>query len=97
MSRKSRYPFASHTPLPVLSAPSTTERLFTVQEAAEYLRLTPRTIGRYIGYGYRGIGLKASWIGRRWIISQSNLRAFIAANQIDALLARTGTSYPLER
>ena len=45
MSRKSRYPFASHTPLPVLSAPSTTERLFTVQEAAEYLRLTPRTIG----------------------------------------------------
>ena len=84
MNRKSPYPFASPAPLPVIAgqgadafAPFATERLYTMQEAAEYLRVEPRTIGKFISDESRTNKLKAAWIGRRWIISESNLRAFV--------------------
>jgi hypothetical protein len=84
MSRTSSYPFASPVPLPVLSgqgapqfAPFSAERLFTMQEAAAYLKVEPRTIGKFITDDSRANKLKASWIGRRWIVSESALRTFV--------------------
>lgn len=86
MPRTTRYPFAAPTPLPPIPGqgqdqfkPFSTERLFTMQEAAEYLRVEPRTIGKFITDGSRANKLRASWIGRRWIISESALRAFVDA------------------
>jgi len=85
MSRTS--PFASPVPLPILSgqgpdsfAPFATERLYTVQEVASYLRVLPRTVGHFITDNTRDNKLKASFIGRRWIVSESNLRAFVDAS-----------------
>ena len=81
MSRTS--PFAAPTPLPPLPgqgadnfAPFSTERLYTMAEAAEYLRVEPRTIGHFINDA-RPNKLRASWVGRSWLITASALREFI--------------------
>ena len=86
MNRTSSYPFNSTTPLPALPgqgadqfAPFSPEKLFTVQEAASFLRVEPRTIGKFITDGNRLNKLKASWIGRRWIITAASLREFVDA------------------
>lgn len=63
-------------------APFSTERLFTTEEAAAYLRVGERALAKFIT-GDRANKLKASWIGRRWIISEGNLQAFIGANEQD--------------
>jgi excisionase family DNA binding protein len=48
-------------------------------EAGQYLRCEPRTIGKFIASGK----LSASWVGRRWLVSESNLRAFVQGQQKD--------------
>jgi excisionase family DNA binding protein len=62
--------------------PFGSERLFTTEEAAAYLRVEVRTLAKFITSD-RANKLKASWIGRRWIISESALRSFIKANEQD--------------
>lgn len=59
------------------------ERLFTAEEAAAYLRVEPRTLCKFIT-GQRDQKLSASWIGRRWIIKESALLAFIKAQEQDS-------------
>jgi excisionase family DNA binding protein len=63
-------------------APFSSERLFTAEEAAAYLRVEPRTLCKFIT-GQRDHKLSASWIGRRWIIKESALLAFIKAQEQD--------------
>ena len=51
------------------------EKLFTLQEAAKYLRVSQRSVLRYIEAGR----LKASRIGQ-WRIKQSDLDKFLKEN-----------------
>jgi excisionase family DNA binding protein len=53
------------------------ERLFTSQEASAYLRIEPRTLNKFITTGK----LVGSWIGRRWLVSESSLRAFLKGQE----------------
>ena len=86
MSRKSTgTTFAGLTPggLPTLPQgrdqfpPFAPERLFDTDEASAYLRVEPRSIGKFIASGKLG----ASWIGRRWLVSESNLKSFVDGQQ----------------
>ena len=85
MSRTTIYPSSSPTPLPTLNMganqfpPFTPERLYDTDEASAYLRVEPRSIGKFIASGKLG----ASWIGRRWLVSESNLRAFVQGQEKD--------------
>jgi excisionase family DNA binding protein len=53
--------------------PFAPERLYKVEEAAEYLRVGDRTVYKFIAEGR----LIASWIGRSHMITQTNLVAFV--------------------
>jgi excisionase family DNA binding protein len=53
------------------------ERLFNSMEAAEYLRCTPRTLCSFITAGK----LKASWVGRQYLVSESRLKAFLNSQE----------------
>lgn len=85
MSRKIHHSYSTLPPLPTLAMgvnqfpPFSTERLYDMAEASEYLRCEPRTIGKFIKSGK----LSASWVGRRWLVSESNLRAFVQGQQKD--------------
>jgi len=68
-------PFDPPTSLPPLPAALTTERLLNTAEAAAYLRVQKRTIGKFIASNR----LKASWVGRSWLIPESALRSFVDA------------------
>jgi excisionase family DNA binding protein len=49
------------------------EKLYTTQEAAELLKIHPKTLKGYIDEGL----LKASWFGNRWRIKSSELMRFV--------------------
>jgi excisionase family DNA binding protein len=84
---RSIYPNSSPTPLPPLPgqgtdnfAPFSSDRLLTTEEAAALLRVEPRTLAKFITSD-RPNRLKASFIGRRWIILESSLRDFVKGQQ----------------
>jgi len=54
------------------SAPAIGDRLLTLQEAAEVLRLNARTVREYIKCGE----IKGRVIGRRWRFRRADLDAF---------------------
>ena len=49
------------------------ERLFLVEEAAEYLRVNPQTVRRWVREGK----LKALWSGRQLVFTEKALREFL--------------------
>jgi excisionase family DNA binding protein len=52
---------------------TTGERLFTLKEAAEFLRLHPRTVREYVRRGE----LKGRLIGARWRFRRQDLDSFV--------------------
>jgi excisionase family DNA binding protein len=80
-------PFSSPVNLPPLPMgadqfPSfSPERLFTLEEAAQYLRCTARTVSHFITDESRANKLAASWVGRQWLIRESALENFIAGQE----------------
>jgi excisionase family DNA binding protein len=56
------------------AAPTIGDRLLTLREAAEALRLSTRTVREYIRRGE----LEGRLIGRRWRFSRKDLDAFFA-------------------
>lgn len=88
MSRTTIYPFNSPTPLPVISGQGANqfpafspapklERMYTVPEVGEYLRIGPRPVYRAIAEGK----LTASWVGRSHLVSESNLAAYVKSQE----------------
>jgi excisionase family DNA binding protein len=55
----------------------TAEKLYSVEEAAEALGISPLTLGDWLRAG-KIIGTK---IGRKWRITESDLQAFIDKNR----------------
>lgn len=49
------------------------EKLYLVGEAADYLRVNPQTIQRWVREGR----LKALWSGRRMVFTEGQLREFL--------------------
>jgi excisionase family DNA binding protein len=88
MKRTNCCTYSTLPPLPSLTmgadqfAPFASERLFTAEEAAEYLKVEVRTLCKFITSD-RANKLKASWVGRRWLITESALRNFLAGNEQD--------------
>ena len=59
-----------------------TNRVFTLQEVADILRVSSRTIYRLIkGDNKQKIKLPATQIGRSWRIAESALRIYLAENE----------------
>ena len=54
-----------------------TERLYSVEEAAEAMGISPLTLGDWLRAG-KIVGTK---IGRKWRITESDLQAFIDAGR----------------
>jgi excisionase family DNA binding protein len=63
-------------------APFSSDRLLTAEEASAYLHIQPRTLSKLITGG-RANKLKASFVGRRWLVTESSLREFIQDSQTD--------------
>lgn len=89
MPRSSSYPLSSPSQLPLLQGqgpdnfkPFSMEPLLTAEEAAAYLKVTERTVYQFIT-GDRPNKLRAAWVGRRWLITETALRDFISENQRD--------------
>ena len=57
--------------------PASTPKLLTIDEVAEILKLSPRTVRRYIAAG----ALPVHHLGRRVRIADPDLAAFLAANR----------------
>lgn len=57
----------------VLSEEEKANRPFTLEETAEYLKVDPRTITRWISSGK----LKAAKIGREWRIPKSEIERLL--------------------
>jgi excisionase family DNA binding protein len=55
------------------------ETWLTTPEAAAFLKCGVRTVCNFIARGQ----LKASFIGRQWLLSQRNIEAFIKAQEED--------------
>lgn len=53
------------------------EKLYTVEELAEILKVTDRTIFRMIKNQDRDKRLPAAKVGRRWLIKESDFQEFI--------------------
>lgn len=53
------------------------EKLYTIKEAAEILRVTPRSVFRFIQPEYKN-QLKASKVGGTWRITEKDLNDFIS-------------------
>jgi excisionase family DNA binding protein len=53
------------------------ERLYTSEEAAAYLRVEPRTLCKFITSGK----LKASWVGRAYLVEESSLKTFLKSQE----------------
>ena len=62
--------------------PFSPERLYTAKEAATYLKVTERTLYHFIT-DERPNKLKASWVGRQWLVAEGSLRDFITENERD--------------
>jgi excisionase family DNA binding protein len=60
--------------------PFSANRLFTAAEAGAYLKVEPRTLCKFIT-GEREHKLKASFVGRQWLISEAALLDFVSAQQ----------------
>lgn len=58
-----------------------TNRVFTLQEVADILRVNRRTIYRLIkGDNKQGIKLPATQVGRSWRVLESSLRMYLSKN-----------------
>ena len=58
-----------------------TNRVFTLQEVADILRVSRRTIYRLIsGDNKQGIKLPATQVGRSWRVGESALKMYLAEN-----------------
>lgn len=58
-----------------------TNRVFTLQEVADILRVSSRTIYRLIkGDNKQSIKLPATQVGRSWRVGESALQMFLAEN-----------------
>jgi excisionase family DNA binding protein len=70
------------------SATPAGERLLTLAEAAQVLRLHPRTVREYVGRGE----LRGRLIGRRWRFRRRDLDAFFDAgrSQWDFAVGKAG-------
>ncbi len=55
----------------------TAEKLYTVEEAAEALGISPVTLGDWL----RAKKITGTKIGRKWRITESDLQAFIERNR----------------
>ena len=55
-------------------------RVYTLDEVAEVLKITRRTLYTYLKAGK----LKAVRMGRKWIVSEENLKTFLANGTRDA-------------
>jgi excisionase family DNA binding protein len=82
MNRKSSYPSSSPTPLPSIPGQGAdqfsafaAEKLFSLSEVASYLRVEKRTAAKFITDESRTNRLKALWVGRSWLVSESDLRS----------------------
>lgn len=60
------------------------ERIFTVQEAADYLKVRPETIRRLLSQGR----LPGNKVGRAWRIPENALMAFLRGGGMDAVEAQ---------
>lgn len=56
------------------------EQLFTVEEAAEYLRVARQTLYKYMGRGVGGVKLSYTYVGGERRITRSAIEAFIKAS-----------------
>lgn len=56
------------------------ERLFTVEEAAEYLRVARQTLYKYMERGVKGVKLGYIYVGGERRITQGAIEAFIKAS-----------------
>jgi excisionase family DNA binding protein len=56
------------------AAPAIGDRLLTLREAAEVLRLNPRTVRQYVNRGE----IEGRIIGKRWRFRRADLDAFFA-------------------
>lgn len=66
------------------------EELFTVEEAAEYLRVARQTMYKYMERGVKGVKLGYVYVGGERRITKSAIEAFIKAST-DRNLAGSGT------
>jgi excisionase family DNA binding protein len=57
----------------------TPERLYTTPETAKLLRCGVRTVCNFVARNQ----LKASWVGRQWLFSASNIEAFVKDQEQD--------------
>ena len=64
------------------------ERHYTVEEIAELLTLHPKTIQRYIREGK----IIANKVGKRWCISESDLKKFIGKSEDTSSVFKDGQS-----
>jgi excisionase family DNA binding protein len=86
MSRTNCCSYSTLPPLPTLAMganqfpPFTADRLFTVPEAAAYLKVGTRTLCNFITKE-REHKLQASWVGRQYLITEAALKAFVKANE----------------
>jgi len=55
----------------------TAEKLYTVEEAAEALGISPLTLGNWLRAGK----ITGTKIGRKWRITESDLQSFIEQNR----------------
>jgi len=55
----------------------TAEKLYSVEEAAELLGISPLTLGNWLRAGK----ITGTKIGRKWRITDSDLQAFIEKNR----------------
>jgi len=69
--------FSKLPPLPTQNPPSTPLIWYSADEAASLLRVTERSIGRFIKRGR----LKGSWVGRRWLISNLAIENFLKGQE----------------
>mgnify|MGYP001180651001 CR=1 FL=1 len=55
----------------------TAEKLYTIEQAAEFLAISPATLGDWL----RAKKITGTKIGRQWRITDSDLQAFIEKNR----------------
>ena len=61
-------------PVECMGDPRMIEKLYTVEDVAEYLSVKPSTVRFYL----RGGQLKGVLLGKAWRVAESDLEAFVA-------------------
>lgn len=92
MSKTKIYPYGSPTPLPTIQGqgynnfPSfpAAPVLFTVAEVAARLHVSRHTALNFITDETRANRLKASWVGRRWLVTEESIQNFLEAQSTSA-------------